>query len=104
MRGHHVYKGELDNEHNRFAVAVSKSTQTVGHMPCEISRISRYFLEQGTNGISCKITDKRQCSKKGLEVLCIYVFGKPPHIHKLIDFSEELITFIVIGLSIFVVY
>ena len=47
VRGRNVYKGvwrprlgeelethrELDNEHDRFAVAVSKSGQTVGHMP-----------------------------------------------------------------------
>ena len=59
----------------------------VGHMPREISRISWYCLERGTNSISYKITDKRQRSEKGLEVPCTYVFsGKPSHIHKLIDF------------------
>ena len=50
VRGHHVYKAvwsphlgeeletqrELDNEHNWFAVVVTKAGQTVGHMPMEI--------------------------------------------------------------------
>ena len=100
VRGHHVYKAvwsphlgeeletqrELDNEHDRFAVAVMKGGQTVGHMPVEVSRVSWYFLERRTNQISCKISDKRKRSEKGLEVPCTYVFtGKPSHVQKLIE-------------------
>lgn len=115
VRGQHVYKGvwrprlgeeseTLDNEHNRFAVAVSKSGQTIGHQPREISRISWYCLERGTNGSAARSSTKDSALRR--EVPCIYVFsGKPSHIHKLIDFFfEKLITFIVISLYIFIVY
>ena len=100
VRGHHVYKAvwapllgeqleterELDNEHDRFAVAVIKAGQTVGHMPIEISKISWYFLQRRTNNINCIISEKRKRSEKGLEVPCTYVFtGKPSHVQKLIQ-------------------
>ena len=53
VRGHHVYKAswspyigeelpvqcEVNNIHNDFAVAVLKNSNTVGHVPREISRV-----------------------------------------------------------------
>jgi len=98
VRRHRIYKAvwspclgeewetqrELDNEHDQFAVAVTKTGQMVGYMPIEISRISWYFLECRTSHISCKISEKRKHSEKDLEVPCTYVFtGKLSHVQKL---------------------
>ena len=58
----------------------------MGYVPIEISRISWYFLERRTSHISCKITDKRKLSEKGLEVPCTYLLtGEPAHVQKLIQ-------------------
>jgi len=58
VRGHHVYKAlwspdigeelpvqcEVSNIHNDFTVAVLKNSNTVGHVPQEISRVCWYVL------------------------------------------------------------
>ena len=63
VRGHHVYKAswspyigeelpvqcEVNNIHDDFAVAVLKNSNTVGHVPREISRICWYFLHKSAS-------------------------------------------------------
>jgi len=38
---------ELDNAVNKFAMKVVKNNETVGHLPCEYSRILWYFMARG---------------------------------------------------------
>jgi len=38
---------ELDNAVDKFAVKVVKNNETVGHLPCEYSRILGYFIARG---------------------------------------------------------
>ena len=68
VRGHHVYNrtwtpfiGEVlqtaterSNEHDRFAVGVTKDSNTVGHIPREVSKVAWYFLYHGGE-ITCEI-------------------------------------------------
>ena len=106
VRGFHVYKDvwvpilhevlqtkqEFDNEEDRYAVAVFKTTTgssdqvTVGHVPRSISRVCWYFI-QHDGEITCKITGGRRRSdlpQGGLEVPCEYNFiGKKKHIKKI---------------------
>ena len=90
IRGHHVYKeiwtptlGEIlscrretDNFHDRFAVAVMKGTDLVGHVPKKISTICSLFLRSGT--LRCEVSGSRQYSadldQGGLEVPCKLIF------------------------------
>ena len=57
VRGHHIYQkswtpmiGEVltvervdNNQHDDYAVAMTKNEDTVGHVPCSISRVSCFF-------------------------------------------------------------
>ena len=101
VRGHHIYKrtwtpfiGEVlqtaterSNEHDRFAIAVAKGSNTVGHIPREISKVAWYFLQHGGE-ITCEISGRRKLSSipgKGLEVPCMYTFlGSPKMIKQLV--------------------
>ena len=88
IRCHLVYKflltpatGELlsvekeeGNPHDRFAVAVAKSEEIVGHTPREVSRAFYAFLSHGGT-LTCKVTGHRQHGN-GLEVLCIHATRK----------------------------
>ena len=98
-RGFHVYrvywvpvtgqtldtKPEIDGEKfgDKHSVAVKKGAITVRHIPKEKSLLAKYFIIHGGT-ITCKITEKRHCSKMacgGLEVLCKYILkidGKYP--------------------------
>ena len=75
------------NEHNRFAVAVKKENNVVGHMPREISKVAWFFIRHGGE-ITCEITGRRQRSGvpgKGLKVPCTYTFlGSPKMIKRLV--------------------
>ena len=91
IRGYHVYKdiwtstlGEIlscrreeDNYHDRFAVAVVKGSDVVGHVPRKISTICSLFLISGT--IRCEVSGNRQYSadldQGGLEVPCKLTFA-----------------------------
>ena len=42
-----VGKQEFNNPMDKFAVEVTKSNKTVGHLPCEFSRVPWYFLACG---------------------------------------------------------
>ena len=100
VRGHHVYKTvwtpvidetlqvawEDTNEHDEYAVAITRGGWVVGHVPREISRTCFFFLTHGT--ISCKITGHRK-KGVGLEVPCIYTFTSSQKniikLHSLLD-------------------
>ena len=83
VRGHHIHKytwtlliGEVLqtaterlNEHDRFAVAIMKDENTVGHIPREISKVAWYFLQHGGE-ITCEISGRR--GPVFLEVPCTY--------------------------------
>ena len=67
LRGHHVYKDvwspvigdelpvevEEHNTFDEFAVAVMKSSNVVGHVPQEISKICWFFLQKRHSSITC---------------------------------------------------
>ena len=92
MRGYHVYKEvwtstlgekltcrrESDNFHDRFAVAVIKGSDIVGHVPKKISSVCSLFLRR-SGTITCKVTGNRQHSadldQGGLEVPCKLSFA-----------------------------
>ena len=91
IRGYHVYKEiwtamlgevltckrEADNFHDRFAVAIMKRSDVVGHVPKKISTICSLFLRSGT--ITCEVNGSRQYSadlhRGGLEVPCKMKFA-----------------------------
>ena len=91
VRGHHVYKAswfpyigeelpvqcEVNNIHDDFAVAVLKNSNTVGHVPREISRFCWYFLHKSGIEMTCIVNGDRRRSEvdgKGLVVPCVYIF------------------------------
>ena len=63
---------ETDNRHDRFAVAIVKESEVVGHVRREISSICSVFLLSGT--ITCEVTGSRQYSfdldQGGVEIPC----------------------------------
>ena len=76
VRGHHVYQEvwtpitgeylvcarELKNSQDRYAVAVLKHDEIVGHLPRTISTISSLFIRRG-GSIQCEVTDHRRYSR-----------------------------------------
>ena len=100
VRGHHVYRtswtpsfGEIlpakrqpTNEYNRFAVAVLKDEEVVGHVPRAISKVTSFFPGYDGNVVFCEVTGERlNCGVQlGLEVPCVYKFyGRWTHVAKL---------------------
>ena len=95
VRGHHVYKriwtpliGELlqtvtetGNGHDKFAVAVKKDDDVVGHVPREISKVAWLFIQHGGE-VTCEITSRRQRSG----VLCL----APTHFLEVQRWSGDL--------------
>ena len=92
IRGYHVYYdrwtptvGEVlmcevedENASDRYAVAIKKGDETIGHVPRKISAACNLFLELG-GSLRCIITDThRQYSadlpQGGLEIPCKLVF------------------------------
>ena len=108
VRGHHVYKAswssyigeelpvqcEVNNIHDDFAVAVLKNSNTVGHVPREISRVCWYFLQKSGSEMTCIVNGDRRRSEvdgKGLVVPCVYIFkGKQKHLERLINLFAKL--------------
>ncbi len=69
---------EQFNQHDRYAVAISSNhdSDTIGHIPIEISKICYYFLRNG-GSICGEVIGKRKKSDvrmKGLEIPCKYQF------------------------------
>ena len=92
IRGYHVYKSIWDatvgeelecaresaNPADRYAVAMKKNGETVGHVPKKMSRLCALFLER--NGtILCTVTGPRRHSadlpQGGLELPCTLTFS-----------------------------
>lgn len=87
IRRHHIYKStwtptigeqleckrECTNAYDRYAVAVVKNQEIVGHLPRKISKICSLFLRRGGN-ILCTVSGRRRHStdlqQGGLEVPC----------------------------------
>lgn len=107
VRGYHVYgdiwnpyvgeqlttERESDNTEDKYAVAVRKDgTDTVGHVPREISKLCSFFIQR-SGIITCEVTGDRRRSplfEGGLEIPCIYTFkGKKKIIDKLKVFLTE---------------
>jgi len=68
---------EVNNIHDDFAVAVLKNSNTVGHVPWEISRVCWYFLHKSGSKMTCIVNGDRRQSEvdgKGLVVPCVYIF------------------------------
>ena len=101
VRGHHVYKDrwtprlgetlqclrEEENRTDRFAVAVYKDLNIVGHVPRAISTLCSVFLRRG-GIIRCVISGNRQHShdlpQGGLEVPCkLYFMGNGQELKKI---------------------
>ena len=105
IRGFHVYKDVWDavvgeelecererrNNYDRYAVAVKRNGDVVGHLPRKFSRICALFIKRG-GLISCTATGSRsrRCSadlqQGGLEIPCLVTFagkGTRELIHKL---------------------
>ena len=83
---------ELDNESDRYAVAVKKDGTIIGHLPRIISRACSLFLRRG-NFISRRITGHRRYSvdllQGGLEVPCTLRFeGEVKDVAKLKKFMK----------------
>ena len=92
VRGYHVYKDiwdatigeelecarESENPADRYAVAMKKDNETVGHVPRTMSRFCALFLEHN-GGILCTVTGPRRRSvdlpQGGLEVPCTLTFS-----------------------------
>jgi len=91
VRGYHVYQDvwkpaageklhaeqEFDNVMDKFAVKVTKNSETVGHLPCEYSRICWYFLARGGK-TRVEVTGRRRHCKQlcgGMEIPCRLVFS-----------------------------
>ena len=88
VRGYHVYKDvwesevgevlacevEMNNIHDRNAIAVKKANDVVGHLPKKISLICRLFLEREDSSIQCEVASTRRYSRDlpqgGLEIPC----------------------------------
>lgn len=91
VRGYHMYKDkwaatlgedlectrEPTNASDRYAVAVIKGGNVVGHLPREISIICSLFLRRGSS-IRCTVSGTRRYSadlpQGGLEIPCILLF------------------------------
>ena len=65
---------EPDNVFDRFAIkTVANNGDTVGHLPKEISRVTKYFLDRGFT-MKCKLTSnhyrRSPLVQGGLEIKC----------------------------------
>lgn len=106
VRGYHFYKNiwdavigeeiqcerELDNESDRYAVAVKKDGTIIGHLPRKISQICSIFLRRG-NSVTCRVIGHRRYSadlpQGGLEIPCILRFeGEKKEVAKLKKFVK----------------
>ena len=83
---------ELDNESDRYAVAIKKDGTIIGHLPRVISQACSLFLRRG-NFISCLATGHRRYSvdllHRRLEVPCTLRFeGEVKDVVKLKKFVK----------------
>ena len=88
VRGYHIYrtiwqaavgevltcKREYNSDRDRYAVAVLKNDNIIGHLPKKLSKLCSLFLKRGGE-ISCKVTGSKRYSRDlpqgGIEVPCV---------------------------------
>ncbi|XP_064388500.1 uncharacterized protein LOC135336575 [Halichondria panicea] len=106
IRGYHVYQAvwhphigeelccatEHANVRDRYAVAVRKSSLTIGHIPRKISTLCSLFLQRGGT-ITCQVTSLRRYSSDlvqgGLEIPCVLKFeGDIKLVNKVIKLAK----------------
>lgn len=102
IRGHHVYKDiwtpyvgeelslspEDDNDHDRYAVAVVKGRNIVGHIPQTVSKVTWHFIKRGGR-VLCQVTGHRKLGV-GLEVPCSLTYlGSTRDVNKLARLLPE---------------
>ena len=81
-----LLKREPDNVEDRFAVAVIKSEQIVGHVPKTLAPVVSQFLKRDCNKGMVRITGKRvnRGGGFGLEVPCIFrLYGPDAYLARL---------------------
>ena len=91
VRGYHAYmniwnsklgnndvevKHEVNNEHDKFAIAIFHSRRIVGHVPKNLSKFFYQFLSLPNCTISCEVAGKRvnRGGGYGLEIPVKYTF------------------------------
>merc|ERR1719494_233667 len=80
---------EKNNPLSKFAVAVIRDDQIVGHLQKDISKLCAGALLSGEK-INCTVTRKRENKRKnGLEVLCRYHVRGSKHIREKIQCMIE---------------
>ena len=110
VRGYHAYKNiwnpklgevlvaerESDNSYDKFAVAVKKNGQVVGHLKKGksgwFSKSISYFLKYPKSSCHIEITGKKANlgDKQGLQVPCtVKLNGHSVHIQRLKNILEE---------------
>ena len=84
-------KHEVNNEHDKFAIAICHSKKIVGHVPKNLSKFFYQFLSLPNCTISCEVTGKRvnRGGGYGLEVPVKYTFLGP---NKAIELIEKRVT------------
>ena len=71
-----------ESYYDRFAVAVLKGGEVVGHVPRTLSKTTSFFLWYDGNMVFCEVTSER-VNQLGVEVPCVYKFyGRRFHITK----------------------
>ena len=69
------YKREITDNQDRYAVAVKRNRNIVGHLPRKIACVCSLFFHRG-GSISCKVTGDSICVV--LTIMCsIFVFSVP---------------------------
>uniref|UniRef100_A0A1X7UPP5 HIRAN domain-containing protein n=1 Tax=Amphimedon queenslandica TaxID=400682 RepID=A0A1X7UPP5_AMPQE len=107
IRGYHAYmevwtpkigevlvvKREAENPHHRYAVAIIKDGETVGHVPYNFAPIVSHFLKREVNKAFVEVTGDRinRGGGYGLEVPCSYKFyGPESYITKIKEVAASL--------------
>ena len=108
IRGYHAYKdcrsqpwiGEVlplerdpTNPQDKFAVAVKKCGETVGHLPFNVAPVVSAFLSRTASKALVEVTGDRvnRGAGYGLEIPCKYHFyGSGPYIERLKTIVEKL--------------
>ena len=69
-------KSEIENQYDKFAVAIVLEERIVGHVPKNVSKIFHQFMKIPNCIIGCKVTGKRvnHGAGYGLEIPVQYKF------------------------------
>ena len=109
VRGYHAYQdiwdpfiGEVlplerepNNSGDRFAVAIKRRNDVVGHLPFNLAPVVSAFLRRGINKGLVEVTGVKvnRGGGYGLEVPCIYHFyGSKSYIDKLKKLVDDLLS------------